>query len=241
MTQIALTPVERGVLIVLMAQGEPTTQADFKNRHGFEVKKNHRLKLAEAGLIEVAGKTQYTFTLTKDGWEWLSQELTAPPPEGSKGLGPLYAALGAINRLVKRLGLPVEEALKAGETPAHSDIREPEWIEADESLARALQDIPVFTRALNRLRNSGGAGLKDEIDQAELSADLVFQHIKLASKKRALALEGQVGEEVAYDPVHFSSHDDVNLGDRVRVRKPMVTRGQGKQKIIVQLGLADAL
>ena len=241
MKEIALTPVARGVLIILMTQGKPVKQADFEKVHGLAVKKQHRRNLAEMGLIEIKEKPHIAYSLTNDGWTWISQELTAPKPKGSIGLGPLYAALGVIERLARRLGLPLEEAMKVDRSLPGGDIREPEWIEADESLARALQDIPVLTRALSRLRDAAKAGLEDEIDGVELSADLVFQHVQLAARKRSLALEGQIGAEAAYDPVLFYSDDDVRLGAPIRIRKPTVTRGQGKKRIIVQPGLADAI
>ena len=216
-------------------------QADFEKVYGLAVKKQHRQNLADMGLIEVKDKPHITYALTNDGWTWVSQELTAPKPKGSMGLGPLYATLSVIDRLAKRLRLPLEEAMKADHASPEGDIREPEWIEADESLARALQDIPVLTRALTRLRDAAKGDLEEEIDGAEFSADLVFQHVRLVAKKRSLALEGQIGAEAAYDPVLFYSDDDVRLGAPIRIRKPTVTRGQGKKKIIVQPGFADAI
>lgn len=241
MKKIALTTVEHGVMIVLMTEGRAVKQADLKNRYGLAVKKQHRQKLVEVGLVEVKSKPQITFALTKKAWAWLSQELTAPIPKGTVGLGPLYAALGVIGKLAKHLGLSLEEAMNVQVLPPGGDIREPEWIEADESLARALQDIPVFTRALTRLRDAAKGDLVDEIDSTELSADLIFQHVQLAARKRSLVLEGQVGAEAAYDPVLFYSDDDVRFGAPVRIRKPTVTRGNGNKTIIVQPGLADAI
>ena len=54
MKQPALTPVERGILIILMASGWPIKQAEFKRLHGLSVKKSHRCKLSELGLIDVS-------------------------------------------------------------------------------------------------------------------------------------------------------------------------------------------
>ena len=135
MDDIALTPVERGILFVLMAHNQPLTQAGLQKGHGLGVKKNHRLKLQALGLIEVTVKPAFTLALTKKGWAWLEAELTAPKPAGSRGLGPLYAVLGVVSRLTKRLGLPLEEALGpdgSAPKPADTEIRQPEWIEVDE-------------------------------------------------------------------------------------------------------------
>jgi hypothetical protein len=235
MKQIALTPVERGILFILMAQGAPLRQSDIKNIHGIEVKKHHRKKLQDEGLIAVEGTRTFTLSLAKKGWAWLEAELTAQKPRGSMGLGPLYAALGVIDKLVKKVGLSLQDALKP------DDPRPTEWIEADEYIARALQDIPVFGRALTLLREAPNGSLGDAIERAELAAELVSQHVRLAGMKRALVLDGEVGAETAFDPVRFLSDDDVAFGDPVKIRKPPVTRMQGSTKILVQPGLADQI
>lgn len=244
MDDIALTPVERGILFVLMAHNQPLSQAGLQKGHGLGVKKNHRLKLRALGLIEVTVKPALTLALTQKGWAWLGAELTAPKPAGSRGLGPLYAVLGVIYRLTKRLGLPLEEALGpdgSATKPADTEIRQPEWIEVDKSLARALQDISVFSSALSRLRGAAKGALENEIKRADLSANLVFQNVRLAARKRALDLDGAVGSEACFDPVFFFSDEDIKPGAPVRIRKSPVTRGQGKKKIIIQPGLAEAI
>jgi hypothetical protein len=241
--QPALTPVERGILFILMAQGQPVRQAGFKSAHGLTVKRTHRQKLEEQGLIEVS-EAPLAFALTKRGWAWLSAETGAQKPKGVLGLGPLYAALGVIGQLTGRFGLPLEEALAAnGPMPglAPPAIRQPEWIEVDESLARALQDIAVFSAALSRLRESAKGALEQEIRRAELSANLVFQNVRVAARKRGLDLDGTVGSEASFDPVSFYSNEDIELGAPVRIRKSPVTRGQGKKKVIIQPGVAEAI
>jgi hypothetical protein len=240
--QPALTPVERGILFILMVQGQPVKQAGFKSVHGLTVKRSHRQKLEEQGLIEVS-KAPFAFALTKRGWAWLSAETAAQKPKGLLGLAPLYAVLSAIGQLAGRLGLPLEEALAPDGPPAPlpTQIRQPEWIEVDESLARALQDISVFSAALSRLRDSAKGALEHEIKRAELSANLVFQNVRVAAKKRGLDLDGTVGSEASFDPVSFYSNEDIELGAPVRIRKSPVTRGQGKKKVIIQPGVAEAI
>ncbi len=249
MDDIALTPVERGILFILMAQSGPLKQADFKDVHGLKIERRHRLKLLEMGLIEVS-EGPLTLALTKKGWAWLDADLHAPRPNGSKGLGPLHAALGVIAQLTKRLDVPLEEALaqnapvlSSSGAPAGPDtgIRRPEWVEVDEVLARALQDISVFSAELLRLREGAKGALEKEIKRAELAANLVFQHVKLAARKRALDLDGTAGSEASFDPVFFYSDEDIKLGALVRIRKSPVTRGQGKAKIVIQPGIAKAI
>jgi hypothetical protein len=249
MDDIVLTPVERGILLILMAQSGPVRQSDFAGVHGLAIRRQHRLKLRELGLIEVR-EGPLTLALTKKGWAWLDAGLSAREPAGSKRLRPLHAALGAIGRLTKRLGLPLEEAL-AQDAPAPSparaaappdaDIRQPEWVEVDEVLARALQDISVFSSALSRLREAAKGALEREIKRTDMAANLVFQQVKLAARKRGLDLDGAAGAETSYDPVFFYSDEDIKLGAPVRIRKSPVTRGQGKAKIVIQPGIAEAI
>jgi DNA-binding PadR family transcriptional regulator len=222
-----------------MTQGRPVRQAEFAAKHGLKVKKQHRQKLEELGLIQVEHVPQITYSITQKAWAWLSQERARPVPRHSARFGPLYVTFGVIETLARRLGITLEEAMNVA--AAKDDIREPEWIDADEYLARALQDISVFTGHLNRLREAAGRNLGEKIDRVELSAELVFQHVQLAARKRSLALEGQIGAEAAYDPVLFYSDDDLICGAPVRIRKPTVTRGHGKNRIIVQPGFAVAM
>jgi hypothetical protein len=249
MDDIALTPVERGILFILMAQSGPLTQTDFAGVHGLTVRRQHRLKLQELKLIEVS-EGPLTLALTKKGWAWLGAEIHAPEPAGRKGRGPLHAALRVIGRLTKRLDIPLEEALAQDVPPPSpagaaaspdADIRQPEWVEVDEVLARALQDIAVFSAELLRLREAAKGTLEREIKRAEMAANLVFQHVKLAARKRGLDLDGTAGSEACFDPVFFYSDEDIKLGAPVRIRKSPVTRGHGKTKIVIQPGIVKAI
>jgi len=241
--QLALTPVERGVLIILMSSGRPIRQVEFKTLHGLTVKKSHRCKLSELGLISVTKR--FSFSLTSAGWAWIKGELFTPPPKGVLGLGPLYAMLNALSRVVSELGLPLEVALGLNSVEwTKPQIAEGDskfaWSDVDEPLARALQDIPVFTSSLGRLREAASPALEKDIKRIEMAANLVFQSLRLAAAKRQLNLDGQIGSEAAYDPVLFHSDDLVELGDPVRIRKSAITRGHGNAKVIIQPGIAES-
>ena len=244
MKQPVLTPVERGVLIILMASGWPIKQAEFKRLHGLSVKKSHRCKLTGLGLIDIS--KNFSFSLTSAGWAWVQEELSASRPKGVLGLGPLYAMLHALKRVAARLEFPLEAAL----SPCGVENSKPEsaaggsnfaWSDVDEPLARAVQDIPVFTASLSRLREAAQPALEKDIKRIEMAANLVFQSLRVAAAKRQLNLDGQIGSETAYDPVLFHSDDLVKLGDPVRIRKSAITRGHGNAKVIIQPGLAESL
>ena len=255
MKPTALTPVERGILLILMASQEPVRQGDFLEKHGLSVRKPHREKLARAGLIEV-GKEGLALSLTAQGWAWLEAELAAPRPKGVLGLGPLYAVLGALGQLARASDTPLETLLQSGIAPAPSAPPAPapsapaapapadpghSWSDVDDPLARALQDIAVFATHAARFKDAAKGSFEKEFKRVEGAAALVFQAVRLAAAKRKLDLDGQPGAETSYDPVYFHSDDIVKLGQAVRIRKAPVTRGHGKAKVIVQPGLVDAL
>src|SRR5258707_14414923 len=93
MSVAELTPVERGAVLVLMANGRPLKEsADLKAVYGLALKPNHRTKLQRLGLIETT-KKPWTHVLSEKGWQWAKGQLSAARPKGLMGMGPLYALL----------------------------------------------------------------------------------------------------------------------------------------------------
>lgn len=100
-----LTPKERGTMFALMAAGQPLSNPELKDRFRLELSKPQRDKLRSAELIRVGkgknvetGRTVLTLTLADAGWQWAATELTAEVPNGTMGLGPLYAVLQGLSR-----------------------------------------------------------------------------------------------------------------------------------------------
>jgi hypothetical protein len=240
MTQPALTPVERGLLILLMTSGRPLKNTEVKKEHGLQIKPAHRDTLKRLGLITVLGPP-FIYALTPQGWEWLSKEAHTERPKGVQGA--THDLVAALERLAGRHSSTLKDALHpdAAVSPAPPAGGEVAWSDADEPLARALQDITVFTTVFARLKEAGHPALDKEIRRAENSANLVFQSLRLAAAKRKLKLDGQIGSEVSFDPVLFHSDDLVTVGDPVCIRKSAVTRGEGKAKVIIQPGLVKAV
>ena len=150
-----LTPVERGALFVLMANGRPLREsADLKAVYGLALKPSHRTKLQRLGLIETT-KKPWTHALSQKGWQWTEEQLSAARPKGQMGMGPLYALLHGLRRHIERhrctLRDVFSEAGKTTDIAAQDRIENAAWAEADEALAQALQDMSVFNRALNKL------------------------------------------------------------------------------------------
>src|ERR1700721_1367369 len=98
-----LTPVERGALFALMAEGRPLKEnAELKGIHGILLKVGHRNKLRQLGLIETTKQKPLTHILSKEGWEWARKEITASKPKGTMGMGALYSVLGGLHRYIER-------------------------------------------------------------------------------------------------------------------------------------------
>ncbi len=96
-----LTPVERGVLLALVAEGQPLREAgDLKARFNINMAASHRKNLKALGLINTT-PNPFTHELTDQGWNWAASELTATVPPGMMGLGPLYALLHGIDRALR--------------------------------------------------------------------------------------------------------------------------------------------
>jgi hypothetical protein len=256
MIEKALSPVERGILVILMAQGKPVKQTDFKAAHGLSVGKQHRDKLHSLGLIEV-GKNPITYSLTPLGWAWFGEQVAGAKPKGAAD-APLHAALFAIDRLVKRLGLPLKEAF--GQTipadePAPLDekthdvaatyeiyIREAAWSEADTSLAKAIQNIPQFTVARDSLKEAVNGSIESKFKRLELTSKLVLESLQQAAANRQMSVVGISGEEIDFQPSIFDCGDEkVKVGAKVLVRKPAVTRGEGNNKVIIRQGTVQVI
>src|SRR5215470_12594362 len=153
-----LTPVERGALFVLMANGRPLKEsADLKAVYGLALKPHHRAKLQRLGLIETT-KRPWTHVLSDKGWQWAKEQLSATRPKGQMGMGPLYAVLHGLRRHIERHDYTLSDVFsKAGkktDTAAQDRLENAAWAEADEALAQALQDMSVFNRALSKLQDA---------------------------------------------------------------------------------------
>jgi hypothetical protein len=119
---------------------------------------------------------------------------------------------------------PGEHDKSAG---ANDAIAEAAWRQADDALARTLQNAAALTHAL------GQAG---EVDDAVRDcAEIVAQSVEDAAAKRELELEGRVGETAHFDPATHHS-DEPGLGtDRVvRITLPAVAQGRTSWRRIIR-------
>jgi hypothetical protein len=197
----------------------------------------------------------------------VTEELVAPKPNGLMGMGPLYSVLHGLRRHMQRGGYRLEnvfdrskpdETLTPGETLTRDDTSVPDemstaerttrqhmheaaWSDADEALGQALQDIPVFTRAIEALQHASTSDVDSLVKRTSAAAKLVLQSVRHAGRKRELTLAMEPGTETNFDPALHRSDDTPQPGDRVRIRKAPVIRGPAESKVVVLLGEVDPI
>jgi hypothetical protein len=239
MQQLHLSPIECGVLFLLVGEGRPLKErAEISQVHGLTMRKAHRDRLKEHGLIK-SSSAPFVHRLTKKGEAWVESQFTTSATIRAKSLVPFGAVAALIQRLAGRQDpAPLAASRKNGGNELSRHIATAAWTEADEALGEALQAIPRVQRAIERLEvASGGA----HAEQARLAANLVFQAVRHAARKRELWLGSEAGAEAAFDPVQYYSDDRLAYGEQVRVVKPPVIRGQGTASVVVRIGEAAAI
>ncbi len=239
MDSFDLTPIERGVLFILSAEARPLKEsAEIKKIHRLAMKKSHRLKLQDLGLIASSPKP-FTHELTEKGRKWTKEQFNNTESY-SRGLVASHAVIAVIRRRVEQAGLCLDELLENGENRGGQKRRvaNAAWSEADEALGEALQEIPHFTEAISQLKATDG---NEDSEEARLAANLVLQSIRHAARKRELHLGPPAGSETSFDPVMYYSDDALKVGERVRVLKPPVIRGHGEASVVVRVGEATAI
>ena len=242
MEQLRLSPIECGVLLILMGEGRPLKErAELSQVHGLTMKKAHRDRLKERGLIK-SSSAPYVHRLTKKGEEWIMSQFTASATIPGASLVPFGAVAAVFKRLSDRQDLaPPASGRKNGGDELSRHIATAAWSEADEALGEALQAIPRVQRAIEKLEAASGAAHAEQARQARLAANLVFQAVRQAARKRELRLGSEPGAEAAFDPVQYYSDDQLAYGEQVRVVKPPVIRGQGTASVVVRIGEAAAI
>lgn len=235
MPDVKLTPVERGALFALMAEGRPLRENELE-AHGVNIRKPHRDKLKKLGFVETATKP-FTHTITEKGRKRIFDELAAPQAGDHAGLRPLSALLQGV---LRKNGLNLADALrdtgKERDPIGRKHIERAAWSDADEALAQALQDMSVFYRWIKRLHEMAPDHLSPTIEQVEFAADLVFQPVRRAARQRQLSFATEEGGETAYDPVLHRADEKLKLGTAVKVRKAPVIRGPAKLGVVVLSG-----
>ena len=240
MEQLRLSPIECGALFILMGEGRPLKErAEISQVHGLTMRKAHRDRLKEHGLIK-SSSAPFVHRLTKKGEDWVRSQFTSSACIPTQFPVPFGAAAAVFKRLSDRQ----DDTSTAGDRKNGGDelsrhIATAAWSEADEALGDALQAIPRVQRVIEKLESSGAAHA-DLARQVRIATNLVFQAVRHAARKRELWLGSEPGAEAAFDPVRYYSDDHLSYGDQIRVVKPPVIRGQGTASVVVRIGEAAA-
>lgn len=106
-------------------------------------------------------------------------------------------------------------------------LAETAWVEADEALARALQQTPALREAIRE-----PTGLNPQL-RSQIGA--IIQAVRTSAAKRELDIEGTPGSEATFDPVKHA-HDDPRLKavKRVRIVTPTVFQGRGTNRRVLR-------
>ena len=153
----SLTPRDRVVLLALMALNEEVSNADLKERVGFTLDGQPRLRLNKLGLVDSTKPGRaYRHVLTDQGWAWCWDEMAQPAPaRADGGTRALYALLLPLRRFMERGDLRLADVfgvMPAG--PLEERIR---------AAYRELASQPGDWVSLTQVRALLGA-TKDEVD-----------------------------------------------------------------------------
>ncbi len=106
-------------------------------------------------------------------------------------------------------------------------LAETAWIEADDGLARALQQTPALRQAM-RGQPELSTALRNQLG-------VVIQAVRSSAAKRQIEIEGEPGSEVEFDPAKHSRDDPrVAAAGRVRIIAPTVFQGRGQNRRVLR-------
>jgi hypothetical protein len=178
MSDDKLTPVQRSVLLILMAEAREVPNADLTNERKLELKKDRRDKLEQLKLIKVRHKGARLFLELDDGgWRWCREQLGAEvPANAGHGGAAAYAILASIQRYLDRNNLSIQEFF--AQTAEKEPASEPQITSSSISSA----DVEARIRkAYGELAPRPGAWVKladlrplvSRVDRAEVDRILV--------------------------------------------------------------------
>ena len=253
-----LTPVERGVLVALMAAGRPLKEsAELVGEYGLRMSAGQRKKLAGLGLIRTT-KAPFRHELTAEGWAFMAEDFPLDVPRDSMKLGAMNALIAGVQRAVAargesleaffsgKAGTPSEKADPAPKAHSTEEIEaglmaEAAWSESETRLAMALQAMPAFGARFGALEKLLAGENEAALKQVSLSAENVFQNLRMAAAKRGLEPLHERGAEVGFDAVYFEATEDMDDGEDALVMKQPIIRMRDGKEIVVLRGLAAPL
>lgn len=245
---VKLTPIERGILLALMAEGKELQEnADIKTRLKIGMTASHRKKLNEAGFI-ITKSGPFSHSLTEAGWVFLQDSFPDDVPSSAIQIAPMNTLFAGVKRVLAMRQTRLKdfftgEPSQPDETPSQREpkdlLSDAAWSDSEASLAIALQDIPAFELRAKRLSASSSDQVLPEFEQVYLAAEVIFQNVKLVARQRGLSPLYQRGDEVEFDPALFECFDEPDQGESVTVRKQPIVKDVSGSRLVVARGIAE--
>lgn len=173
-----MSPRQRAVLLVLLAEAREMTNAELHATAGVRLVGQDRLRLNRLGLVhsEKVGSA-LVHELTEAGAQWCLREFTSPPPPRAGSLGgALYAVLAGLHRYLDSSGQLLSDVFQPDVadqiTRTYTELTggKPDQVRLL-ALRERLSHIPpdVFTLAITRLAEHDGVHVRAEADRKTLT------------------------------------------------------------------------
>jgi hypothetical protein len=160
----------------------------------------------------------------------IAQRLAAAPRSDKSAVAKVSSLTFSREQAATLIQVLLSSQLSADAQPSDNlnhALAETAWIEADDALARALQQTPALREAIREptelsplLRSQIGA---------------IIQAIRTSAAKRELEIEGSPGSEATFDPIKHANDDPrVKPMGRVRLVTPTVFQGRGANRRVLR-------
>jgi hypothetical protein len=162
----------------------------------------------------------------------LTQRLatTAAPNANNSAVARISSIIFSREHTAALIAAMLTAQLPADDSPGdnlHHALAETAWIEADDALARALQQTPALREAIRE-----PTALSPQL-RSQIGA--IIQAVRTSAAKRELEIEGSPGSETTFDPVKHAQDDPrITPTSRVRLITPTVFQGRGANRRVLR-------
>ncbi|MFL6574276.1 MAG: hypothetical protein ACJ8G4_21160, partial [Burkholderiales bacterium] len=162
----------------------------------------------------------------------LTQRLatTAAPHADNSAVARISSIVFSREQTATLIAAMLAAQLPADSSPGdnlHHALAETAWIEADDALARALQQTPTLREAIRE-----PSALSPQL-RSQIGA--IIQAVRTSAAKRELEIEGSPGSETTFDPVKHAQDDPrITPASRVRLITPTVFQGRGANRRVLR-------
>jgi len=160
----------------------------------------------------------------------LTQRLAAAPHADNSAVARISSLIFNREQTATLIAAMLAAQLPADASPGddlHHALAETAWIEADDALARALQQTPALREAIRE-----PTALSPQL-RSQIGA--IIQAVRTSAAKRELEIEGSPGSETTFDPVKHAQDDPrITPASRVRLITPTVFQGRGANRRVLR-------